>query len=291
MRLLTRAYTGNYTEYIYEKAVDAMLWNAKNGRVALHEGAMSYVSFGHGPRKLIILPGLSDGLATVGGKALLLASPYRAYMDDFTIYMFSRREPLPQGLTIRDMAADQGEALRVLGLDQVSVLGVSEGGMVAQWLAIDHPELVERLVLAVTAPGMNGVIRSCVPGWMDMARRGDHRALMIDTAEKSYSPAYLKKYRRLYPLLGLVGRPKSYDRFLVNAQATLSFDARSELQKILCPTLIIGGTEDQIVGAAASRELAKGIPGSELYLYPGLGHAAYEEAKDFNARVFAFLKN
>lgn len=287
---IDRDRAANYTHVIIEKAVDTMLWNAKNGRVAFREGTMPYASFGHGAQTLVILPGLSDGLATVAGKALLLAGPYRPYFGEFTIYMFSRREPLPEGHTIRDMAADQAEALNALGLERVSVLGVSEGGMIAQYLAIYHPETVEKLVLAVTAPCTNETIRSCVPGWMDMATRGDHKALMIDTAQRSYSPAYLNKYRKLYPVLGLVGKPKSYDRFLINAQATLSFDARAELKKIPCPTLIIGGAEDHIVGVDASRALAKGIPGSELYVYPGLGHAAYEEAGDFNERVFAFLK-
>lgn len=266
-----------------------MLWNAKNGRVRLREGAMSYVSFGRGPRTIVILPGLSDGLATVAGKALLLAGPYRPYFKDFTVHMFSRREPLPSGHTIRDMAADQAEALKALGIERAGVLGVSEGGMIAQYLAIDHPDLVEKLVLAVTAPCTNDVIRSCVPGWMDMARRGDHKALMIDTAERSYSPAYLQKYRRLYPFLGHVGKPRSYDRFLANARAILTFDACADLPKIACPTLILGGAEDRIVGAEASRTLAAHIPHSTLYMYPGLGHAAYEEAKDFNQRVFAFL--
>ena len=267
-----------------------MLWNVKNGRVPLNEGTMSYVSFGSGPRTLVILPGLSDGLATVEGKALLLIGPYRPYLKDFTVYMFSRRDPLPQGFTIRDMAADQAAALKALGVERASVLGVSEGGLVAQYLAVDHSELVEKLVLAVTAPRVNDVIQSCVPGWIDMAKRGDHKALMIDTAERSYSPAYLKKYRRLYPILGHVGKPKSYDRFLVNARAILSFDAMDELDKIACPTLILGGEEDRIVGPEASRLLSKRIQNSTLYLYPGLGHAAYEEAKDFNARVFGFLK-
>ena len=267
-----------------------MLWKANNGRVALHEGTMSDVSFGNGPRRLVILPGLSDGLATVAGKALLLVGPYRPYLQDFTVYMFSRKEPLPEGSTIRDMAADQAEALAALGIERTSVLGVSEGGMIAQHLAIDRPDLVEKLVLAVTAPRVNEVIESCVPGWMDMVRRDDHKALMIDTAEHSYSPAYLKKYRKMYPFLGFVGRPKSYDRFLVNARAILAFDAADELVKITCPTLILGGAEDRIVGPDASRLLAKRISNSTLHLYPGLGHAAYEEAKDFNERVFSFLK-
>ena len=267
-----------------------MLWNAKNGRVPLQEGTMSYVSFGRGDRTLVVLPGLSDGLATVEGKALLLAGPYRAYLDDFTIYIFSRREPLPQGHTIRDMAADQAEAIRALGLSRVSVLGVSEGGMVAQYLAIDHGNMVDRLILAVTAPCASDLIRSCVSGWMDMARRGYHKELMIDTAERSYSPAYLKRYRKLYPLLGLVGKPRTYERFLVNGQAILSFDAGAELKTIPCPTLVLGGAEDRIVGAEASHQLAARIPHSQLYIYPELGHAAYEEAKNFYPRVFAFLQ-
>lgn len=266
-----------------------MLWNAKNGRVPLDGGEMSYVSFGAGPNKLIVLPGLSDGLATVAGKALLLLGPYRPYLRDWTVYIFSRREPLSGGCTIQDMAADQWQALGALGLEKVSVLGVSEGGMIAQCLAIHRPDLVDKLVLAVTAPAVNHTIESCVPGWIDMAQRGDHKALMIDTAERSYSPAYLKKFRKLYPILGRVGKPKSYDRFLVNARAILSFDASAELSRIACPTLILGGAEDRIVGADASRTLAAGISHSVLYFYPGLGHAAYEEAPDFYARVFVFL--
>ena len=267
-----------------------MLWNAKNGRVTLREGVMHYVSFGSGEKKLIILPGLSDGLATVEGKALVLAGPYGPFLRDFTVYMFSRKEPLNDGCSIRDMAKDQAEALAALGLKRVSVLGVSEGGMIAQCLAMDCPELVEKLVLAVTAPRANDTVRSCVPGWIDMARRGDHKALMIDTAEKSYSPERLKKYRKLYPLLGRVGKPKSYDRFLANANAILAFDAPGELSRIACPTLILGGEEDRIVGPETARELAAAIPNSQLYVYPGLGHAVYEEAKDFNRRVFDFIR-
>ena len=126
--------------------------------------------------------------------------------------------------------------------------------------------------------------------WIGLAEKGGHRALMIDTAECSYSEAYLKKLRMLYPILGLVGKPASYARFFVNARAILAFDAQERLGRIACPTLILAGEEDRIVGAAASRTLHEGIPGSELFVYPGLGHAAYEEAKDFNRRVLAFLE-
>ena len=266
-----------------------MLWNAKNGSVPIKNTQMSYVSFGHGFRTLVILPGLSDGLATVKGKALLLAKPYSHFFDQYTVYMFSRRDDLPSGHTIRDMASDQADALQTLGLTNASIMGVSQGGMIAQWLAIDRPELVDRLVLAVTAPRVNNIIRGSVIKWINLAEQGNHKELMIDTAEKSYSPAYLQKYRKMYPIFGLVGKPKSYDRFLANARAILEFDAYEKLSEIKMPTLIIGGEKDEIVGVEASHELHEQIVGSDLFIYPGLGHAAYEEATDFNQRVFGFL--
>ena len=267
-----------------------MPWNTKNGSVRLDGGRMDCVRFGGGGKNLIILPGLSDGLAGVKGKALLLAPPYRQFFERYTVWMFSRREPLPLDFSIADMAADQAEALRTLGIGRAAVVGVSQGGMIAQLFAADYPDLTEALILAVTAPYANETVRERVKSWIEMAERGDHKSLMIDTAEHSYSEAYLRRFRKAYPLLGTLGKPKSYARFLANARAILAFDARGALGKITCPTLILGGEEDRIVGAEASRELHEAIGQSELFLYPGLGHAAYEEAKDFNGRVYRFLE-
>ena len=210
-----------------------MLWNAKNGEVSLGDTRMRYVSFGYGDQRLVILPGLSDGLTTVKGKALLLAGPYAPFFDRFTVYMFSRKDEMPDGYTIRDMAHDQARAIKTLELGKASVMGVSQGGMIAhQYLAIDHPETVDKLVLAVTAPRANDRIRDNVSGWIGLAEQGDHKSLMIDTAEKSYSAKYLKKYRKLYPIIGMIGRPSNYDRFLINARAILGFDASDDLNRI-----------------------------------------------------------
>ena len=73
-----------------------------------------------------------------------------------------------------------------------------------------------------------------------------------------------------------------------NAYAILDFDLRDELNKISCPTLILAGSDDQTVGTGAASELNEGITGSELFVYEGLGHGAFEEAKDFYDRIFAF---
>ena len=111
---------------------------------------------------------------------------------------------------------------------------------------------------------------------------------MVDTAEKMYSESYLRKNRKYFPLLARFTKPSTYDRFLKNARAILDFDARGELSKISCPTLIIAGSDDRTVGTDAASELHGAIAGSELFIYEGLGHGVFEEAKDFYDRVFDF---
>jgi len=266
-----------------------MAWNAKNGSVTLDNTEMSYVSFGYGKKVFIVLPGLSDGLTTVKGKALLLATSYREFFKEYTVYMFSRKNEMQEGYSIRDMAADQAKALKVLGIDKVSIMGVSQGGMIAQAFAIAYPEMVEKLVITVSAPRANEMIQENVHAWIELALQGNHKQLMIDTAEKGYTEDYLKKYRKMYPILGMLGKPKSYHRFLVNARAILEFDVQDELDRILCPTYIIAGGVDKTVGVEASYLMNEKIAESEIYVYQEFGHAAYEEAKDFYDRVYGWL--
>ena len=264
--------------------------NAKNGCVKVDDTDMYYASFGSGAKKLVVLPGLSDGLSTVKGMAWVLAAPYKKFFDEFTVYMFSRKNKMPEEYSIKDMAADQVKAMKNLGIDTACVMGVSQGGMVAQYVAIDHPEVVEKLVLTVTAPYANDVVKNAVSSWIEMAKRGDHKSLMVDTAEKNYSQKYLKKNRAFFPIISLFTKPSSYERFLKNAYAILKFDARSELSKISCPTFIISGDDDNTVGNDAPYELNSGIPGSKMFIYKGLGHGLYEEGKDFYDRVLEFCR-
>ena len=263
----------------------------ENGSVLLGNTEMDYVSFGEGEKRLIVLPGLSDGLTTVKGKAWLLFLPYRKFFRDYTVYMFSRKNDMPEGYSIEDMADDQASAMKSLGIGQACVLGVSQGGMIAQELVIRYPALVEKLILAVTAPYANATVKTVISGWMKLAEQGDHTALMTDTAEKMYSARYLQKYRKAFPYLSKLTKPSDYDRFLKNADAILRFDARGKLSGIGCPTLIIAGSEDHTVGNDAATELHSAIADSELFAYEGLGHGTFEEAKDFYDRVLAFCSN
>lgn len=266
------------------------MFRRKNGCVDVDGTGMYYVSFGNGGKKLVVIPGLSDGLATVKGKALLLSGPYGKFLSDYTVYMFSRKNVMPEGYSIRDMASDQVKAMKRLGIEKACVLGVSQGGMISQYIAIDFPEYVEKLILTVTAPNANDVVKNAVGSWIESAKKGDHVSLMVDTAEKMYSRSYLEKKRWMFPLAARFTKPKDYTRFLRNAEAILNFDARPELHKIKCPTFIVAGDDDNTVGNDAPHELNERISGSKLFIYSGLGHAAFEEGKDFYGRIYDFCE-
>lgn len=261
----------------------------RNGTLQLADGTMHYIRFGRGKKTLIMLPGLGDGLTTVKGTALPMALMYRIFARDYTVYMFSRRNHLSQGHTTRDMARDLKAAMDVLGIEKVDLVGVSMGGMIAQHFAADYPERLGKLVLVVTCSRPNPILTKSVQEWIDLARRGDHAAFMDSNLCRMYSDAYYRKNRWMAPLVGRLTKPKSYERFFIQADACLTHDASECLAEIHTPTLVIGGEQDHALGAEASREMAAAIPEAQLKMYPEWGHGLYEEAKDFNRIVLDFL--
>ena len=263
---------------------------AKNGVLKLPTGTVDYIRFGNGEKQLIMLPGVGDGLKTVKGMALPFAFLYRSLAKDFTVYVFSRRRILPLGMTTRDMAEDLNSAMDALGLPTASVVGVSQGGMIAQWLAIDHLSKVEKLVLTVTLSRPNTTVQEVIIRWLEMSDRNDYKGIMLDTAERSYSEKRLKQARLEYRLLGSIGKPGSFERFRVQAVSCLTHDTYDLLDRIICPTLVIGGKDDKIVTGHASVEMAERIPNCKLHMYDGLGHGLYEEADDFLKRVSDFCR-
>lgn len=264
--------------------------NAKNRVLHIGTTTMDYIRFGTGNKNLIILPGLGDGLQTVKGTALPMALMYWCFARDFTVYAFSRRNDLPDGFSTRDMAADLAKAMDQLGIEKTDILGVSMGGMIAQYMAIDHPDKVGKLILTVTCPGPNPILTESIAEWVSCAKAGDHAALMDSNVRRIYSQSYYRKNRWLVPIMGKLTKPKSYDRFFVQADACLKHNASEELSKIRVPVLVIGGEKDEALGGDASREIAAEIADAQLYMYENWGHGLYEEAKDFNRRVLDFLK-
>lgn len=268
-----------------------MFYNAKNGSLKFNNTDMDYISFGNGSKNLVMIAGLSDGLKTVKDLAIPFAMMYGKYAKDYRVYVFSQKNELKEGYSTRDMARDLKQAMEKLNILKADIIGVSQGGMIAQYIAIDYPQVVNKLVLVVTLSRQNETTHRVVTSRIEMAKKGDYKNIMIDTFEKMYTENYLKKHRWLYPIIAKVGKPKSFNRFIIMANACITHNSYDELIKIKSPTLVIGGDSDNVVGKNTSEDIADRIKDCKLFIYKGLGHGLYEEAKDFNQLVLDFLNS
>ena len=252
---------------------------------------MDYVTFGKGKQPLVIIPGLGDGLQTVKGKAQLFSLSYRLLAKRYKIYVFSRTNELRQGYTTRDMAADVAEAMEALNLDTSYVMGISQGGMIAQWLVVDFPEKVQKLILAVTTAKPSQLARERIEHWQKLSQSGNFKHLMLDIAKHSYTQKSYQKWRLLYNVMGIFGRIKDKQRIDIQSVSCLKHDSLDFLEKINSPTLIIGAEKDDVLGVDDSLELHQHIKDSQLTILPECGHALYEQNKDFQKRVLVFLES
>lgn len=264
-----------------------MMYNAKEQKIKIQNMDIDYISFGSGKKALIMIQGLNT--RGIKGASKSLAYMYRIFAKDYKVYLFDRRPEVHEDITVRDMAADIAGAMDKLGITNADVFGVSQGGMIAQYLAIDRPDLVNKLVLAVTLSQNNDTVKQVIQNWVTMTEQGAMKELTADMAEKMYSDAYVRRYRPFLPLLTILQKPKDVQRFIILAKSCLTCNTYAILDKIKCPVFVIGGRQDKVVSGKASEEIAEKL-GCKTYMYDDLGHAAYEEAKDFNQRVYDFLK-
>ena len=267
-----------------------MFYKAKNIRMKINDAEIDYIKFGNGKENLIIIPGVGDGFKTVKGLAVPFAIMYRLFTKKYTVYVFSRRNNLCNGFTTRDMALDILNSMKELGIDKVNVVGVSQGGMIAQYMAILEPLKVSKLVLVVTASRPNKLMEDNLKSWIDFAKKKDYLSIMSDNVEKSYTGKFLIKNRKSIKLVCKLTKPKDFNRFIIQAESCLTHNSYEELNKIDCPTLIIGGGLDKVLGIESSKELHNLIENSELHIYKEYSHALYEQAKDFNQRIYDYLK-
>lgn len=255
--------------------------------VRLSGGEMQYLSFGNGPRPLVILPGLS--LRSVMLSAAVVTGGYALFTEEYSVTLFDRRTGLDVGYSIADMADDTAEAMKKLGIAEADVIGFSQGGMIAQLLAARYPSLVRKLVLGSTAPWVNPYFREVVDRWLGLAEQGNVRPLNRDMYQRIFSPATYEKYRKAFSVLEREGTQEELCRFRILTRAFDGFDAREELKTVRCPVLVLGAEEDRVLTGDASREIAE-LTGGELYMYEGYGHAVYDEAPDYKQRMLDFLR-
>ena len=266
-----------------------MFFKAKNGKIEIEDTEINYITFGKGSKILVMIPGIGESLTSFKGMASPLAIMYRRFAKDYKVYIFSRRKKLPEGFSTKDMADDVIKTMDALNIEKVDLVGVSQGGMISQYVAINAPERVNKLVLIVTVARKNNILIDSVEKWIRLAKEGNFKELMLDTAERSYVGEYLEKYRKVNKLAEKIGKKVTYERFFIQTESCKNHDCYNELHEIKCPTYIVGALKDKVLGIEGSLELAEKIKNCELYIYDEYSHGVYEQAKDFNDRILNYL--
>ena len=265
-----------------------MLFRGKS--IITNDLDVDYLSFGNKDKCLIIIPGLGDGFTTVKKMCFLYYLKYRKIISKYKVLIISRRNNISECFSTEDMADDIVKMMDILNIKSANILGISQGGMIAQQLAIKYPNRIEKLILTVTTARSNIIINDKVSKWIEYAKNKDYKSIYIDSCKNSYSSKFLNEYFKNYKIIVNLSNPKNYDRFIIQAKSCLEHNTYDELDKIKAKTLVIGASLDKIVGVDASLELANKIENCKLYIYSDYGHAVYIEAKDFCDRILSFLE-
>ncbi len=247
---------------------------------------MDYLVFGKGKKNYVILPGLS--VHSVMPLAKQIEQSYASFTDIYTIYVFDRAKNIKEGYSVKDMACDTAKAMNFIGLDKADIFGASQGGMIAMQLAIDYPQLVNKMILASTLCEQNKTFANVINKWISLASSKDEFGLLNSFAQSIYSSRTLDLYKDTIVSSNLGILPSEYEKFLILAKACLTFDCKKQLNKIVCPVLVLGSNEDKVVTSQGSKQIAKML-NCQMYLYSDYGHAVYDEAPDFKSRCLNFL--
>lgn len=254
--------------------------------VKIKNGEIRYTKFGSGKRITVILPGLS--LKSLDNYADAVEGAFSLFCDDYTVYVLDRLTCPPDGYTVYSMADDTAEAMQVLGLEYCCIFGASQGGMIAQCIAVKYPDLVSKLALGSSCCRMNDLFEETVKEWGRLAKEGNSKELNRAFVYRVYSEKTLDKFGNYLLSQSPDCTAEELKRFYLLDTASLGFDVYDEIKKIKCPTLVLGAEQDRVIGAQGSYEIAEQT-GAELFVYDGYGHAAYDEAPDYRQRLKAFF--
>jgi len=240
-----------------------------------------YQTQGRGPA-LILLAGQSCDHREWERVAADFAAFFQVILWDYRGTGHSDKPENPPYST-RGFAQDAVAVLDACGLARAHAYGISMGGRVAQWLAIDFPERLGALVLGATTPGKQGVAR---PSQVDKALRSNDRQALLET---SFTPAWMAQNRALVEeISALWNAPLPPHARRLHYQASQAHDAWDALQQIKAPTLVIHGRDDEVNPAANAHLLVQRIAGAQLHLIPGGRHGYFEEMR---AASFAAVRD
>jgi 3-oxoadipate enol-lactonase len=203
----------------------------------------------------------------------------------------SGRPPGPY--SIDQMAADAVAVLDAAGARTAHVYGISLGGMIAQAIALQHPDRVDSLVLGATTPGGEHAVAADEPTLAFFQRRGEMPAeeAVWASVPYNYGPRTRREHAQrigedIAQRLRFPIEPEPYMAQLAAALGHNVYDRLPDLDK---PTLVVHGQEDRMVAPANATLLADRIPGADLLLLPDAGHLYPTDDPDADRAVARFL--
>jgi 3-oxoadipate enol-lactonase len=243
---------------------------ARNGTVKLH-----WESSGEGPAVLLVA---GQGMTSDGWWATIpvLARSFRVIAFDNRDTGRSSRVPWPY--SVAQMASDAVAVLDAAGEQRAHVYGISLGSLVAQEVALRHPDRVQALVLGASSAGGFAAYK---PSPSSLAQTFLVRAGAMGPGEAEWAAVpytYAEKTRRLHPerivadIAHRVSSPPEPLAYMHQAAAVASHDAYARLNRMTAPTLVVHGEQDVFVPPANALVLAERIPGAQLRLWPDASH-------------------
>jgi pimeloyl-ACP methyl ester carboxylesterase len=246
---------------------------------------------GHGPDVLLI-GGLGDTVESWQFQLDGLADRYRLTALD---NRGAGRTAMPEGpISVEAMADDAASVLRALDVGSAHVAGFSGGSIIAQELALRHPELVRSLVLQSTWPAADTYLRS----WGLFVRR----LVELAPSERAFLEwFFLDIYTARAHNEGMVEQiieevlafphKQTTENLQASLDAFLEHDATDRLPEIAAPTLVLAGGRDSTSRPELCRAVAELIPGASFELMEEEAHQPFQEVPDqWNARVDAFWR-
>jgi pimeloyl-ACP methyl ester carboxylesterase len=232
---------------------------------------------GSGP-DVLLLAGLGDPHDVWEAQLDALGDRYRLTAPD---NRGVGRTPMPAGgVSIRAMARDAAAALRELGVERAHVAGFSMGGLIAQELALAHPDAVASLALLSSYGRADALLRRTIRSWIWQARVADdpREFLFAFSAWLFTRRGHENGFVEGWVQAGLDDpHAMSTEDFCRAAEACVEHDALDRLGAIAAPTLVIAGDEDLVTPPRHARALAERIPGARLAVLEGYAHQSFME--------------
>jgi len=198
----------------------------------------------------------------------------------------------PGPYTLEILAEDVIGLLDALGIARMHFVGLSVGGMIGQSLALNHAKRLTSIILCDTAAIVPAEAQPLWEERFDKVRKKGIEALVEETMERWFTPAFLKQNP---PLVGLIRNQilaTPVAGYLGCAEAIRKLNYLERLPEIKLPTLIIVGEDDPGTPVSASQAIHERIPNSKLVILPSARHLSnVEQAEAFDAALLTFLKN